>query len=67
MSQPTSDKVSIDVIKRDKQFFADVGFNDSHHSLGPTQSRDEIYSLIFGFISDLKLVSELERKRRQLS
>jgi len=65
MSKQISDKVSVDVIKRDKQFFADVGFNNSTHSLGPTTSRDEIYNLIFGFISDLKLVAELERKRNK--
>jgi hypothetical protein len=65
MSQQLPEKVSVDVIERDQQFFADVGFNESKHSLGPTKSRDEIYSLIFGFISDLKLVAELERKRNQ--
>lgn len=65
MSQQLPEKVSVDVIERDQQFFADVGFNESKHCLGPTKSRDEIYSLIFGFISDLKLVAELERKRNQ--
>ena len=65
MSQQLPDKVSVDVIERDEQFFADVGFDNGKHSLGPTKSRDEIYSLIFGFISDLKLVAELERKRKQ--
>ncbi|WP_455375212.1 hypothetical protein [Kaarinaea lacus] len=65
MSQQSPDKVSVDVVKRDEQFFADVGFNDAKHSLGPTKSRDEIYSLIFGFISDLRLITELERKRNK--
>ena len=64
MSRQSTDKVSVDVIKRDKQFFADVGFNNSTHSLGPANSRDEIYSQIFGFISDLRLVAELESKRK---
>lgn len=59
------EKVSIDVIERNEQFFADVGFSNGRHSLGPTASRDEIYSLIFGFISDLRLVAELERKRKE--
>ena len=58
-------KVSVDVIKKHKQFYADVGLVDSRHSLGPVNSRDEIYQLIFNFISDLKLVSELEQKRMQ--
>ena len=61
--QQTFEKVSVDVVKRDQQFFANVGVNDASHSLGPTTSRDELYSLIFGFISDLRLISELERKR----
>lgn len=64
MSQQSTDKVSVDVIERDEQFFADVGFNNTTHSLGPTKSRDEIYSLIYGFISDLSLVAELERTRK---
>lgn len=64
MSQQSTDKVSVDVIRRDKQFFADIGFNNTTHSLGPTKSRDEIYSLIYGFISDLSLIAELERKNK---
>jgi len=63
MSQQLLDKVSVNVIERNKKYFADVGFNNSMHSLGPTNSRDEIYSLIYGFIADLRLVAELERKR----
>lgn len=65
MSQQLFDKVSVDVVERDKQYFADVDFDNVTHSLGPTRSRDEIYSLIFSFISDLRLVAELESKRRQ--
>ena len=62
MSQQIFDKVSVDVVERDQEFYADVDFNNATHSLGPTQSRDEIYSLIFGFISDLRLIAELESK-----
>ena len=62
--QHISEKVSVDVIKKDRQFYADVGLANSRHSLGPVKSRDEIYQLIFNFISDLRLVSELEQKRR---
>jgi len=58
------DKVSIEVIEKDKVFFADVGFNHSRHSLGPTNSRDEIYQLIFNFIQDIRLISELEKKQK---
>lgn len=64
MSQQLFDKVSVDVVERDKEFYADVDFNNATHSLGPTRSRDEIYSLIFGFISDLRLVAELESKNK---
>jgi len=65
MSQKSLEKVSVDVVRRDEKFFADVGFNNSTHSLGPTNSRDEIYSLIYGFIADLRLIAELELKRKQ--
>ena len=64
MSQQSTDKVSVDVIKRDKQFFANVGFNNAVYSLGPAGSRDEIYNMIYRFISDLRLVAELESKRK---
>lgn len=67
MSQQSSDKVSVEVIKRNEKFFADVGFNNSTHLLGPTNSRDEIYGLIYGFIADLHLIAELERKRKTAS
>lgn len=63
MSQQIFDKVSVDVVERDKGFFADVDFNNATHSLGPTRSRDEIYHLVFSFISDLRLIAELEHKR----
>lgn len=62
MSQQIFDKVSVDVVERDQEFYADVDFNNATHLLGPTRSRDEIYSLIFGFISDLRLIAELESK-----
>lgn len=65
MSQPLFDKVSVDVVERDEKYYADVGFNNATHSLGPTHSRDEIYGLIFGFLSDLRLVAELESKRHK--
>ena len=58
------EKVSIEVIEKDKHFFANVGFNQSRHSLGPTTSRDEIYQLIFNFIHDIRLISEIEYKRK---
>lgn len=64
MSRQSPDKVTVEVMKRDQQFFADVGFNNTIHSLGPASSRDEIYGLIFGFISDLRLVAELDSKRK---
>ena len=67
MNRQLFDKVSVDVVERDQSFYADVDFNNAMHSLGPTRSRDEIYSLIFGFISDLKLVAELEAKRKTSS
>ena len=64
MSQQQSfEKVSVDVVEQDEQYIANVDFNDACHSLGPTTSRDEIYNLIYGFISDLRLISELERQR----
>ena len=61
--QQLVEKVSVDVIERDKQYFADIGMASSTHSLGPTQSRDEIYHLIYNFISDLRLISEIDRNR----
>ena len=65
MSKKSLEKVSVNVVRRDEKFFADVGFNNATHSLGPTNSRDEIYSLIYGFIADLRLIAELELKRKQ--
>jgi len=64
MSQQQSfEKVSVDIVERDEQFFASVGIDNACHSLGPTRSRDEIYSLIYGFISDLRLITELKQQR----
>ena len=59
-----TEKVSVDVIERDAQYFADIGMASSTHSLGPTQSRDEIYHLIFSFIADLRLISEIDRNQK---
>jgi len=56
------DKVSINVIAKGKQFFAEVGFDQTHHSLGPTESREEIYRLIFNFIHDIRIIAETENE-----
>lgn len=58
------EKVSVNVIQKDRQFYADVGLVNASHFLGPVNSRDEIYQLIFNFISDIRLISELEQKRK---
>jgi len=57
-------KVAVDVIEKNKQYFATVDFNYSCHSLGPAKSRDEIYQLIFNLIQDLRLIAEIENKRK---
>jgi len=59
------EKVSVDVIEENKQFYANVGVGQSHHSLGPAKTRDEIYQLIFSFIHDIRLIAEIEFKRKQ--
>lgn len=61
----SSSKVSVDVFEKDREFFASVDLAESQHSLGPTASRDEIYHLIFNFISDLRLVAEIDKAQRQ--
>ena len=65
--QLSSKKVSVDVIEKDRKFFASVDLADSQHSLGPTTSREEIYHLVFSFISDLRLVAEIHQVRQQSS
>lgn len=52
-------KVSVDVVRKGKQYFASVGWHQSRHLLGPAESRDEIYQQVYGYISDLRLVAEL--------
>ena len=51
------DKVSIDIIAKGKQYYADVGFGQTHHSLGPVESREEIYQLIFDLIHDIRIIA----------
>ena len=63
--QLTSSKVSVDVFEKDREYFASVDFADSSHSLGPTATKDEIYNLVYSFISDLDLLTEIERVDEQ--
>ena len=63
--QLSSNKVSVDVFEKDKKFFASVDFADSQHSLGPTVTKDEIYSLVYSFIADLTLIAEIDRPSQQ--
>lgn len=56
-------KVSVDVYEESRQFFANVDFASSHQSLGPASTRDEIYQMIFSFISDLRLIAEVNNAR----
>jgi hypothetical protein len=56
------DKVSVDVFERDRHFFASVDFANKQHALGPATTRDEIYQLVFSFVSDLKLMTEINAK-----
>lgn len=58
------EKVLVDVFCRDRKYFANVGWFQSRHSLGPANSRDEIYQLVYSFISDLRLVSEIHQKHK---
>jgi hypothetical protein len=62
LKHQTLEKVSVDVYEENHQFFASVDFANSQHSLGPVASRDEIYQLVFGFISDLRLFAEANSK-----
>ena len=63
LKHQTLEKVSVDVYEENHQFFASVDFADSQHSLGPVTSRDEIYQLVFSFISDLRLHAEANSTR----
>ena len=65
--QQASNKLLVDVFEKDKKYFANVDFSNSQHSLGPSTSRDEIYHLIFSFISDLRLVAEIHQAERKSS
>ncbi|MGD8571307.1 MAG: hypothetical protein PVG89_08175 [Gammaproteobacteria bacterium] len=56
-----SEKVQVDVYERNRKYFANVGWHQSRHSLGPADTRDEIYQLVYGFLSDLKLMKELNQ------
>jgi len=56
------DKVSVDVYERNRLYFASVDFANKQHALGPVTTRDEIYQLVFSFVSDLKLIAELNAK-----
>jgi len=53
------EKVCVEVYEENHQFFASVDFANSQHSIGPVTSRDEIYQLVFSFISDLRLAAEV--------
>jgi hypothetical protein len=63
LKHQTLEKVSVDVYEENHQFFASVDFASSQHSLGPVTSRDEIYQLVFSFISDLRLLAEANSTR----
>ncbi len=63
--QLSSDKVSVDIYRKDKKFFANVDFTRTQHALGPASTRDEIYYLVFHFIADLQLVSEINQTSEQ--
>ena len=58
-------KVSVDVYEENRKFFASVDFADSKHALGPAGTRDEIYQLVFSFISDIPLVAEINNTNRK--
>lgn len=63
--QQLATKVSIDIIEKDRKYFASVDFADSQHSLGPTTSKDEIYHLVYSFISDLRLIAEIDSSNKR--
>lgn len=63
--QQLANKVSVDIVEKDRKFFASVDLADSQHSLGPTATKDEIYHLVHSFISDLRLMSEINRSNKQ--
>jgi len=65
--QQSANKVSVDVYEKDRKFFASVDLADSQHSLGPSASREEIYHQIFNFISDLRLVAEIDQAQQHSS
>ncbi len=57
-------KVSVDVYKKNCQFFTSVDLGNLYRLLGPASSCDEIYHLVFSFISDLCQVAEMDNYKQ---
>jgi hypothetical protein len=58
---PASGKVSVNVFQKDRKYFANIQWYQAQQSLGPADSRDDIYQLVYGFLADLKLATEIHQ------
>lgn len=58
---PASGKVSVNVFQKDRKYFANIQWYQTQQSLGPADSRDDIYQLVYGFLADLKLAAEISQ------
>lgn len=53
-----SPTVSVDIFEKDQQFYANAQVAEALHELGPVQSKEELYQIIYGLLSDLPLIEE---------
>ena len=57
-ANPVSPTVSVDIFEKDQQYYANAQVAEALHELGPARTREDLYQLIYGLLSDLPLIEE---------